>query len=46
MQAGGATISALANLTTMNLSRNKFKRLTSEISKLDNLIEIDLSENR
>ena len=30
----------------MNLSRNKFKRLTSEISKLDNLIEIDLSENR
>ncbi len=28
----------------MNLSRNKFKRLTSEISKLDNLIEIDLSD--
>lgn len=28
------------------MSRNKFKRLSSEISKLTNLTELDLSENR
>ena len=33
-------------MTLLNLGRNKFKRLTSEISKCDNLTEIDVSENR
>jgi Leucine-rich repeat (LRR) protein len=45
-QAGGKTVANLSALSLLNLSRNKFKRLTSEISKCDGLTEIDLSENR
>lgn len=45
-QAGGKTVADLSSLTLLNLGRNKFKRLTSEISKCDNLTELDVSENR
>jgi hypothetical protein len=45
-QADGRSIADLQQLTIMNLSRNKFKRVTSDLAKCQNLNEVDLSENR